>query len=370
MVREYVPPAEAGGLGAWNDFSATANAARGALRTAAGVEVPNSSFVVVCLAAYLTVLVPLNWLVFHALRRVEWAWIAAPIIAVAGTWVVVQQARLDIGFVRAHTEIGILEQQPDHPRALLSRYSALYTSLSTTYDLEFANLTTLAAPFPRVENDPMLSRMTRVPLDFQRQDTVRLTGLPVSSASTNFVHSEQMVPLNGSIRIGTSKAGGTEQLENLSQFKLESVAVVQRPAADSSDQRLRGMWVGEMLPSKTIAKPRQMSLVPDQKAPFAKDRAAEERQQTRQRLDLEPMFGLALAPANMEPGEIRLVARVDEVLPGQTITPSASQVRGANLIVAHLRYAPPAPPHADENTRQEVKAAADAELELDMTPTQ
>ena len=33
-----------GGIGAWNDFSATANAARGALREAAGVEVPGCRF--------------------------------------------------------------------------------------------------------------------------------------------------------------------------------------------------------------------------------------------------------------------------------------------------------------------------------------
>ena len=107
------------------------------LREAAGVEVPDAGFVVLCLAAYLVALVPLNWLVFRTIGRVEWAWIAAPIIAIIGTWVIVQRARLDIGFVRSQTEIGILEQQPDHPRAHLSRYTALYTSLSTTYDFEF-----------------------------------------------------------------------------------------------------------------------------------------------------------------------------------------------------------------------------------------
>jgi hypothetical protein len=259
-VREYRPPADAGGLGSWNDFSATASAARGALRTAAGVEVPDSSFVVVCLAAYLTVLVPLNWLVFHALRRIEWAWIAAPIIAIAGTWVVVHQARLDIGFVRAHTEIGLLEQQPDHPRALLSRYTALYTSLSTTYDLEFSNLTTLAAPFPRDANDTMLSGQRRTPLDFQRHENVRLSGLPVSSASTNFVHSEQMFTLDGAVRIGTSTATRREQIENLSQFPLYSVAVVRRPTDEdytlnrvSPAVKLQGTWFGEMLPGRSLA---------------------------------------------------------------------------------------------------------------------
>ena len=129
VVLEYQPPDNAGGIGAWNDFSATANAARGALREAAGVEVPDAGFVVLCLAAYLITLVPLNWLVFRTLGRVEWAWVAAPVIAIAGTWVIVQRARLDIGFVRSQTEIGVVEQQPDYPRASVALYGPLHVAL-------------------------------------------------------------------------------------------------------------------------------------------------------------------------------------------------------------------------------------------------
>ena len=78
IPRQYKEPEHVGGIGAWNDFSATADAARTALREAAGVEVPDAAFVVMCLAVYLVALVPLNWLIFHAIGRVEWAWIAAP----------------------------------------------------------------------------------------------------------------------------------------------------------------------------------------------------------------------------------------------------------------------------------------------------
>jgi len=48
------------------------------------------------------------------------------------------------------------------------------------------------------------------------------------------------------------------------------------------------------------------------------------------------------------------VARVDDVLPGQSITPAASQVRGATLVVAHLEYAPRPEPKRDLNIRQAV----------------
>ncbi len=139
------------------------------------------------MAAYLVALVPLNWLVFRTLGRVEWAWIAAPIIAIVGTWVIVQRAQLDIGFVRAHTEIGILEQQPEHPRAHLSRYTALYASLSTTYDFQSPNTTTLIAPFPANLNFQMLIGQGVTGVNFQRYDDVRLVGLPISSNSTGMV---------------------------------------------------------------------------------------------------------------------------------------------------------------------------------------
>jgi hypothetical protein len=359
IIREYRPPEHAGGIGSWNDFNATANAAREALREAAGVEVPGAPFVVLCLAAYLVALVPLNWLVFHTLGRVEWAWIAAPLIAIAGTFVVVHQAQLDIGFVRAQTEIGLLEQQPEHSRAHLSRYTALYTSLSTTYDLAFANMTTLAAPFPAEEAFSMLRGQGLQDVDFRRYDDVRLAGLPISSNSTGMVHSEQMLTLDGPIRLGKSTARGSDQIENRTKLTLDSVCVVRRPLPDDrvpAGVQLYGKWIGTMTPGQSTP----ISMLPintdDKTVPFAAERRAEQQARGGDRLNLEPMFRLALAAQHMEPGETRLVARVDGILPGQDITPAASQVNGTTLVVAHLAYADLPPPRPDKNTRQDVKA--------------
>ena len=219
IQNEYRPPDHVGGVGAWNDFCATADAARTALREAAGVEVPGSDFVVLCLAAYLVALVPVNWLVFRTIGRVEWAWIAAPIIALIGTWIIVQRAQLDIGFVRAQTEVGILEQQPDHARTHLSRYTALYTSLSTTYDFQSPNATTLIAPFPTDPNFRMLIGQSLTPVNFTRYDDVQLTGVPISSNSTGMVHSEQIHTLDGAIRLTKSPTVG-DQVENGSKLAL------------------------------------------------------------------------------------------------------------------------------------------------------
>ena len=68
-------------------------------------------------------------------------------IAVVFGVLVVRLAQLDIGFVRSATEFAVLELQGDYPRAHLTRYCALYTSLSTDYTLELSNPTAVGLPF-------------------------------------------------------------------------------------------------------------------------------------------------------------------------------------------------------------------------------
>jgi hypothetical protein len=354
--RELRAPPYAGGIGAWNDFNATATSARNALREAAGVDVPDRTFVVACLAVYLVLLVPVNWMIFQMLGRVEWAWIAAPIIAIIGTFVVVHQAQLDIGFVRSQTEIGLLELQPDHPRALMTRYTALYTSLSTTYDLEFADPTALAMPFPADASDRSRSALGNKTVEFERQgERVRLTGLPVLSNSTNFVHSEQMLPLDGTIRLNKPAASGAWQLENRSQLNLRSVGVIRK-----QNGALRGVWIGELAPGQStpFSNPASLPTLPaGNDVPFTSDRQGEAQRLATAagRLNLEPLFGLAYSLEHLEEGELRLVARVDDPLPGYSVTPSASQLRTATLVVAHLEHAGLPRLRKDKNTKLDMK---------------
>ena len=137
-------------LATWDDNSPISEEIRESLRKAAGIEVPSKRFVVIVLIGYLLVLVPLNWLLFRSLGRVELAWAAAPVIAVVCTGLVVWLAQLDIGFARAKTEIGVVEFQPSYPRAHVTRYTALYSSLGTDYRFDFDDPTAVgASPFRR-----------------------------------------------------------------------------------------------------------------------------------------------------------------------------------------------------------------------------
>ncbi|HEX6961910.1 MAG TPA: hypothetical protein VF175_08595, partial [Lacipirellula sp.] len=237
----------AGGLGEWNEFTPVSQVARDALAEAAGVRVPGASFVVACLAVYLVVLVPLNWMVFHALGRIEWAWISAPIIALAGTMAVVRQAQLDIGFVRSQTEIGLLELQGDHPRGHLSRYTAIYSSLSSIYDLEFGDESAVATPFPRDDQwSPAIGDSLET-VAFEKYDQPRLRGVAVSSATTQMIHSEQMVALEGAIRLfSPSNNPNLKQIENKSGFDLSDVVVLHRKVDEQGKATLKGCWIGQL----------------------------------------------------------------------------------------------------------------------------
>jgi hypothetical protein len=369
----------ASGLGGWNDLGPASTAAREALVDAAGVRVPGASFVVICLAVYLVVLVPLNWMLFQALGRVEWAWIAAPVIALAGTLGVVRQAQLDIGFVRSQTEIGLLELQGDLPRGHLSRYMALYSSLSTVYDAEFADPTAVATPFPAKPGDnaaaPLLGERTST-VAFEKYDQARLLGIPVASASTQLIHSEQMLALAGPLRLSSPSTNPHAlQLENRLGFDLADAAVVRRTWRGGK-AAFDACWLGEMTNGTTQLLAWQPIALDPKALPFATEREQAAKANSRKRLNVDELLQLAFrfSPAS-DPwygprDEYRLVARLDEPLPGAATSPSASQTKGATVILAHLRNDLPPAPGPDVNSASDFgpqrRNAYDEELPLDV----
>ncbi len=232
------------GVAGWNDFSGISVAARNTLKDAAGITPPNRQFVLKMLAIYLAVLVPLNWLVFRLMGRVEWAWVAVPVIAVVGAVVVVRTAALDIGFVRSNTQVGLLEIHADYPRAHLSQYSALYTSLSTAYALEMDNATGQAMP---LAGDPTTFRPAQQvePVMFRRTLTSRLEGFQIQSNSTGMLHAEMMLDLQGPFR-WNRREDGSFVVENQSAVNVQDAGVLMK----TDDGDIRFAWIGA-LPANT-----------------------------------------------------------------------------------------------------------------------
>ncbi len=329
-------PDEASGIGGWRDGGGVASVAHATLRKAAGISIPRASFVLWVLVAYLVLLVPVNWGFFRLCGRVEWAWAAAPVIALAGAVGVIRLAQLDIGFVRSQTEIDVIEMQPDHPVAHVTRYVALYSSLSSSYELEFDDPAVIARPFP-----PTPSPDRAWPITFRREQGLQLSGFQVDSNATGFLHTEQLRDMGGALRlVGDSPVAW--QIENGTSHDFTQVQIWHRTtAAELLTCRLDTLPAGATLPL-AFAGAEQGGAVPDAPTGLAAptDGAG---------LDLSEITRLAVEGLQLRPGDVRLVGRLDEPLPGMSIRPAASQARGRSLVVSHLRYGPLPPPRPDVN---------------------
>jgi len=389
------------GVAGWNDFSGAAEGARQSLKDAAGISIPKAGFVLKVLAIYLAVLVPINWLFFRLIGRVEWAWIAAPLIAIVGAVVVVRTAQLDIGFARSRTEVAILELQPDYPRAHLTRFTALYTSLSTSYSASYEDDSALAQPFavdPDFRRQPGV-RATEVTL--QRERNITLSGFRVASNSTGMLHSEEMYGLSGPVSL-TQNANGGLQVDNQTDLEIQDAAVLRRVG-----DQYEVAWLGQVKPKTAVGLTFEKTPTPHANkwdASWVTSTLQTEAEQarslydkngngvlTRQELQgrpdlleqfeaaddnendqLEPqelyhccrkarsgrvslgaLFELASKRLVLQSGEMRLIGWTEQPLDSMVFSPGASQVESRALVLAHLRYADLPDPVRDANRRSD-----------------
>ncbi len=348
-------PNTVSGLGGWNDKSGASSTAHGTLQAAAGISIPKASFVLGVLVVYLFVLVPVNWGVFRLLGRVEWAWIAAPVIAIVGAIAVIRLAQLDIGFVRSRTEIGVLEVHGGYPRAHLTRYIALYSSLSSNYELCFEDTSALARPFPPTESPDR-----SWPVTFRRDRDVRLSGFQVRSNSTGFVHGEQMIDLGGAIEL-VGERPLQWQIQNGSELNLRSVGVMYRGPGGA----VFTSWL-DRLPSKTTAGLTFQPSVDNRPWLPQWDQRAENAADTSDpAADLKDLTELAALGTLLRTGEVRMVGWSDGLVPGLTISPSASQTKARSVVLAHLRQGSLPLPAPDQNLPADVPKVVAAEDALD-----
>ncbi|MEE9601714.1 MAG: hypothetical protein V3V75_00310, partial [Thermoguttaceae bacterium] len=325
----------------------------------AGISVPRAGFVVMIMAAYLVVLVPLNWLFFQAVGRIELAWAAAPVIAIVCAVVVVRLAQLDIGFARSLSEIAVMELQRGYSRAHLTRYTALYTSLSTTYDVQFDELSALVQPFPDADFQRVAGQSFST-VAYRRNEDVRLSGFSVSSNNTDMVHSEQMYDLGAAIVLGESSLG-RKQVVNRTGLNLSDVGMLYNDVSEDGVTKVRVCWIGDLPAGQSAAV--SFGLLQGIEA-LADQREKASGTTTDDRLSLDGLFALAEDPQYLDPGEIRLVGRVTSQLEGRSIQPAASQTHIETLLVAHLEYGKFEMPLPDENTRAEFAR----DIEGDATP--
>ncbi len=326
------------GLGGWNSHSGAAEVAYATLRKAAGITVPKARFVVQVLVVYLLILVPVNWAFFRLIGHVEWAWIAAPIIAIVGALVVIRMAQLDIGFVRSRTELAIAEMQPGYSQVHLSRYLALYSSLASRYEFQFPeNPYAVALPFP----SPRSADRVRELVFFCGRDT-KLTGFQVASNSTAFVHSEEMVDLGGTVQLVHN--AGQWQVVNHTKLDLHDTGILRRTAGGRAEICALGTLKAGQL--------RTLRFEPSESDPpwLPEWYMLETSDKSSNTIDMKNLFSLAARHWQLRAGDVRLIAWTDQPIQGMTIAPRASQRQTRTMVLVHLRYGSLPPPERDANS--------------------
>jgi hypothetical protein len=303
------------GMGGWRDDSDAANLILETLRTESGVTIPPRKFVTGSLAVYLLILSPLNYLIFRLLGRLEWAWLAVPLIGLIGAAWIAQGAGLDVGFARSRTEIALVELHSDYPRGHVTRFMSLYNSLSRQYDLAFDSPDAVAAPLG-------ILGQTAVDADHRQPVTMRygyadgpvLAGVQVASNRTRIFHAEQVIDFGGTITLKDDWLHNGSSLDLLDAWiirKDEQGKVNAAPlGVCDAGARKRVRWSD-----------RQSSEVPGS-LPLQAERL------------LTPLGRGETLP----PGATRLVARCEAAMPGLTVTPETAQHNYAAVVVVHLKH--------------------------------
>lgn len=303
------------GVGGWRDDSDLATLAIETLRRQSGINIPPRQFVIYALTIYLSILVIVNFSIFRIIGRVEWAWMAVPVIGLVGAAWIARSASLDIGFARSHTEVAVLEMHAGHPRGHATRFIAIYNSLSRRYELAFDSVDAAAAPLGalgqvRVQDD----ELRPVAMRYGYDDGPILSGLEVASNRTRIFHAEQLVDVGGSLRLEEQR----RWLRNTSQLDLAAAWVVTKDTAG----RVQVANVGPCDAQTRVAL--HWSDDDQVRLPADFDSARQGLIESLARADLLP------------PGSTRLVALSPQMLPGMAIHPEPPQQTHATLVVAHL----------------------------------
>jgi hypothetical protein len=260
---------------------------------------------------------------------------------------VIRLAQLDIGFVRSRTEIAVLEMQGGYPRAHLTRYTAFYSSLSSNYTLRFADASAISRPFP-----PTASPDRPWPVTCRRDRDVELSGFKVASNSTGFVHSEQMFEPGGAIRL-VGEFPAACQVVNESDLDLHEVGVLRRGAGGA----IWTCWIGDLPAQRSVPLAWRAEPSESPRAWLAEwdARAAAVDSGGPAAADLTGLTQLAALGVRLGEGDVRLIGRVDGVLPGLTVSPASSQVDARALVLVHLRRGALPAPVRDRNVVEDVE---------------
>lgn len=332
------PSSKVSSYGAWNSESFVTNTSSSYLKKLSGINVPNLSTILKWLLGYLIVLVPTNWLVFRLLGRLELAWLAAPLIAIAGVFVIARAVQLDVGFSRSQTSLQFIELHNRYPRGLLSSHHALYSSLTTNYKIVYPEGEGIVCPMPQPRQRSLLSAGGLLPYKIADEKGTGFQSFPVLSNTIGLVQSEEVVSLTGAISWTIDQDARSFQVANDSQSIIRDVIL---EGSDDSGAKLRAV-VGTLEPGEqkkgTLDQPVDSDLNWDIQLPTEGKSG-----QDFDKLALEQNLKLIFKNYPIQHGEWIAMGWTESPLSKLQIAPSTAQTRSATLVLMHAKTAPLGP---------------------------
>ena len=336
--RTVNPSSKVSSYGAWNSESLVTNQSSSYLKKLSGINVPNLSTILKWLLGYLIVLVPMNWLVFRLLGRLELAWLAAPLIAIAGVFVIARAVQLDVGFSRSQTSLQFIELHNRYPRGLLSSHHALYSSLTTNYKIVYPEGEGIVCPMPQPRQRSLLSTGGLLPYKIADEKGTGFQSFPVLSNTIGLVQSEEVVSLTGAISWTIDQDARSFQVANDSQSIIRDVIL---EGSDDSGAKLRAV-VGTLEPGEqkkgTLDQPVDSDLNWDIQLPTEGKSG-----QDFDKLALEQNLKLIFKNYPIQHGEWIAMGWTESPLSKLQIAPSTAQTRSATLVLMHAKTAPLGP---------------------------
>ena len=347
-------------LGAWNSESLVLRNARTSLQESSGITVPRINTIIKLLIGYLVVLVPLNWIVFRLVGRVELAWLAAPIIAIVGAFVVARSVQLDVGFSRSQTVQGFLELHQGYSRGMLSQYTALYSSLSTNYravyDRDEGVVLPLASVSLPTNRRRSLADLSKIDYSYADNEGAGLQSIPVASNTTGLLQSEEMLELGGSLTAQFASDMSSIEVSSSLKFPIQDVGVI----GLNENGQMQSAWLGNIELGSTAkgvleSRPdgvgwrKEWDRRPSLAAPtfLRADETMWTEQELGEDLYLGPMLEQITKSYPIGQGEYIAVGWTDKPLGGLKITPEAKQNRERTVVLLHLRGAALGPASPD-----------------------
>ncbi|MCF7962768.1 MAG: hypothetical protein K9M08_18660 [Pirellula sp.] len=354
-------------LGAWNSESLVLRNARTSLQESSGITVPRINTIIKLLIGYLVVLVPLNWIVFRLVGRVELAWLAAPIIAIVGAFVVARSVQLDVGFSRSQTVQGFLELHQGYSRGMLSQYTALYSSLSTNYravyDRDEGVVLPLASVSLPTNRRRSLADLSKIDYSYADNEGAGLQSIPVASNTTGLLQSEEMLELGGSLTAQFASDMSSIEVSSGLKFPIQDVGVI----GLNENGQMQSAWLGNIELGSTAkgvleSRPdgvgwrKEWDLRPSLAAPtfLRADETMWTEQELGEDLYLGPMLEQITKSYPIGQGEYIAVGWTDKPLGGLKISPEAKQNRERTVVLLHLRGAALGPASPDLQIFQKV----------------